>query len=137
MLALEAHAATAYWTGFDRSDPVYEGFEHGVVGINWGGKRDYATWFSPEPSAILGIQLIPMSPSSGYLAGDAERIRANVAEAGSGALGDYALMYAGLAGPEDARAALQEARDLPDDAIDQGSSRSYLLAYLMRLAAEG
>jgi endoglucanase Acf2 len=135
MMSAEALAATTYWTNFDTSDPIYDGFDHGAMGINWGGKRDYATWFSPEPSAILGIQLIPMSPSSGYLAGDPERIRANVDEAGRGALGDYALMYAGLAGTADAEAALVQARALPDDAIDQGNSRSYLLAYLMAAAA--
>ncbi|HEV2797694.1 MAG TPA: glycosyl hydrolase [Nocardioides sp.] len=137
MMSAEAHAATTYWTDFDTSDPVYDGFDHGAMGINWGGKRDYATWFSPEPSAILGIQLIPMSPSSAYLAGDPERIRANVEEAGSGPLGDYALMYAGLAGPADAEEALERARALRDDDIDQGSSRSSLLAYLMTAAAAG
>jgi endoglucanase Acf2 len=134
MLAMEASAATTYWTDFDTSDPVYDGFQHGVMGINWGGKRDHATWFSPEPSAILGIQLIPMSPSSGYLAGDPSRIRANAAEAGSGQLADYALMYAGLAGPADAETALEKARRLSDKDIDQGDSRTYLLAYLMTLA---
>ena len=130
LLGSEAHAATTYWTNLDTTNPVYDGFEHGVMGINWGGKRDYATWFSAEPSAILGIQLIPMSPSSGYLAGDPDRIRTNVQEGGSGPLADYALMYAGLAGPEDARTALEQARDLKDDGIDQGNSRSYMLAYL-------
>ncbi|HET9998898.1 MAG TPA: glycosyl hydrolase [Nocardioides sp.] len=134
MLALEADAARTYWTDFDMRDPVYDGFDHGVMGINWGGKRDYATWFSPEPSAILGIQVIPMSPSSDYLAGDAQRIRANTADVDSGPLADYALMYSGLAGRADAQAALETARTLPDEAIDQGNSRSYLLAYLMRLS---
>ena len=135
MLSSEAHAARTYWTDFDTSDSVYEGFEHGAMGINWGGKRDYATWFSPEPSAILGIQLIPMSPSSGYLAGDAARITANVEEAGDGPLSDYAVMYAGLAGTAEAREALARTRSLPDDAIDQGNSRSYMYAYLMALAS--
>ena len=46
-------------------------------------------------------------------------------------------MYAGLAGTDDAEAALEQARALPDDAIDQGNSRSYLLAYLMTAAAAG
>jgi len=137
LLSSEAHAATTYWTHFDTTDPVYDGFEHGVMGINWGGKRDYATWFSAEPSAILGIQLIPMSPSSGYLAGDPDRIRMNVREGASGPLADYVLMYAGLAGPEDGRTALEQARDLADDEIDQGNSRSYLLAYLMQIAHPG
>lgn len=137
MMSSEAQATRAYWTDFDTSAEVYDGFEHGAMGINWGGKRDYATWFSPEPSAILGIQLIPMSPSSGYLAGDPDRIRSNVEEAGSGPLGDFVLMYSGLAGTTAAEDALDKARDLPDDAIDQGNSRSYLLAYLMTAAVDG
>ena len=75
MLSSEAQAARAYWTDRQRR-PRLPGYGHQVFGINWGGKRDYATWFSPEPAAMLGIQLIPMSPSSDYLAGDPERIRA-------------------------------------------------------------
>ena len=53
MMSAEAHAATTYWTNFDTADPVYDGFDHGAMGINWGGKRDYATWFSPAPSASV------------------------------------------------------------------------------------
>jgi endo-1,3(4)-beta-glucanase len=128
LLSAEAASARAYWT--DAELPA--GFDHRVVGINWGGKRDYATWFSPEPTAILGIQLIPMSPSSSYLADDPERVAAAVAEAGStGPLGDYVLMYSALSGAGAARAASVAARTLPEDAIDDGDSRSYLMAFTM------
>ncbi|PFG34366.1 hypothetical protein [Sanguibacter antarcticus] len=48
---------------------------------------------------MLGILVLPMSPVSGY-----------------------------LAGPDDAAAALEASRDLPDERIDDGSTRSYLLA---------
>ena len=137
MLASEASTATAYWTGFDLDDPVYDGFSHGVMGINWGAKRDYATWFSAEPSAILGIQLIPMSPSSDYLAGDPDRIASNAGEVEGGPLADYVLMYSALAGGDAAEAAIESARELPDADIDQGNSRSYVLAYLLRLGAAG
>ncbi|MET1060670.1 MAG: glycosyl hydrolase [Nocardioides sp.] len=135
LMSSEAAAARAYWTDFDTGDAVYDGFAHGVVGIGWGGKRDHATWFSAEPTAVLGIQAIPMSPSSGYLGGDEDRVLANVAEATRGSgyagpLGDYVLMYSALGGCDAARDALTEARTLPDDAIDDGNSRSYLLAFL-------
>ena len=135
LLSNEAHAGLAYWTNFDRSQPVYQGFDHQVVALNWGGKRDYGTWFSPEPAAMLGILLIPMSPASTYLAGDPERIEANVAEATGGRydqkFGDYLLMYSALAGDEQRTAALDQARDLDSRWIDDGNSRSYLLAWLM------
>jgi endoglucanase Acf2 len=128
----EAASARAYWTQPD----VPHGFDHRVFGINWGGKRDYATWFSPEPSAVLGIQLIPLSPSSSYLAGDPARIEENVAEAtassgDTGPLSDYVLMYTALAGESQAKDALSETQKLPASAIDDADSRSYLMAFLM------
>ena len=50
-------------------------YDHGIVSLTWGGKRDYATWFSPEPSAILGIQILPVGPISlDYLAGSPDRV---------------------------------------------------------------
>jgi len=145
MLGLEAASARAYWTDFDRDDPAVEGFTHSVTSLVWGGKRDWATWFSAEPSAMLGILVLPAQPVAEYLAGDPARIRANLDEALAGPgedaaswdvmFGDQLLMYAALAGPEDAAAALDVARDLPDERIDDGSTRSYLLAWLMARAS--
>ena len=48
--------------------------------------------------------------------------------------GDYLLMYAGLAGKEDAAAALKEASSLDAKWVDDGNSRAYLYAYLMARA---
>ena len=135
MASAEAHAGLVYWTNPDLSE--FPGYQAGIVSLLWGGKRDYATWFSPEPAAKLAILLLPMSPSSGYLAGDPDRIRANVAEATGGnfrqQFGDYLLMYSALAGTAERDAALAEAADLPDDLIDDGLSRTYLLAWLLSL----
>lgn len=132
MLSLEADSSAAYWLEPDLSE--FAGYDHGITVLNWGGKRDYATWFSPEPAAKLGILLLPMSPTSTYLAGDPERIRANVAEGTGGrfgqAFGDYILMYSALAGPEDAGRALDLAGDV---VLDDGMTRTYLLAWLLSL----
>ena len=88
---------------------------------------------------MLGILVIPMSPASTYLAGDSARIDANVAEATGGAFdqkfGDYLLMYSALAGEKQRTAALDTARQLDDKWIDDGNSRSYLLAWLMSATA--
>ena len=135
MLSAEAASAQAYWTNFDLDDPAYDGFDHTVTSLVWGGKRDWATWFSPEPSAMLGILVLPMSPVSEYLAGDPERIRTNLADATPSGFdvlfGDYLLMYSSLAGEADAADALAASRSLNEDRIDDGDSRSYLLAWLM------
>lgn len=134
LMSTEA-AAITYWTDLDLEDPVYEGYEQEILTLNWGGKRDYATWFSAEPSAMLGILLIPMGPFADYLAtAEPERIRAAVEEAAPGGygvqFGDYLLMYRALAGPDDAAEAWEEALRLPDDAIDDANTRSYLLAWI-------
>ena len=134
MLSAEAHSATEYWLNFDETTPPYVGYDRSIVGIVWDGKRDYGTWFSAEPSAILGIQLLPLSPVGDYLASDPGRIRKNIAEASpAGQFSDYLLMYQALAGAADAAEALDAARNLPSAAIDDGNSRSYLLAWIMRL----
>ena len=139
LLSAETASALAYWVNPDLSSPGLAGYAHPMASINWGGKRDFATWFSAEPSAVVGIQLIPMSPGSTYLrsraAGGARQIGRLVAVAAANGyekpLGDYVLMYRGLAGPRQAAAALAVARALPETAIDDGDSRTYLLAYLM------
>ena len=135
MASAEAQSGLTYWTNPDLSE--FPGYQAGIVSLLWGGKRDYATWFSPEPAAKLAILLLPMSPSSGYLAGDPDRIRANVDEATGGnfrqQFGDYLLMYSALAGTAERDAALATAADLPDDLIDDGLSRTYLLAWLLSL----
>jgi len=138
MLSAEAASARAYWTNINLEDPIYKGFKRHVISLNWGGKRDWSTWFSNEPSAILGIQILPM-PEVGtqYLAGDPERIRANIKEAAPKGydvmFGDYLLMYKGLAGKKDAAQAYTDAAALPADRIDDGNSRSYLMAWLSAL----
>lgn len=135
MLSAEAASAKAYWTDFPRTASVYSGFASSVVGINWGGKRDDATWFSADRGAPLGIQLIPMSPVSTYLGGDPARIAENIAVATPGGgevqFGDYFLMYSALQGRAQATTALDAARALPAKDIDDADSRSYLLAWIM------
>lgn len=84
---------------------------------------------------MLGILVIPMSPASTYLGGDPARINANVAEATGGKFdqkfGDYLLMYSALAGDAERKTALDTARGLDAKWIDDGNSRSYMLAWLM------
>jgi endo-1,3(4)-beta-glucanase len=132
LLSTEAATARDYWT-----DPTLPaGFSHQVVALNWGGKRDWATWFSPEPSAMLGIQLLPLGPAQLTVGRgvDPARIRASVQEAAPDGydvmFGGDLLGYLALAGPDDASAAWTELESLPDSAIDDGTSRAALLAFV-------
>ncbi|ROS23645.1 endoglucanase Acf2 [Cellulomonas sp. PhB150] len=137
LLSTEAATARDYWT-----DPeLPDGFAHEVVALNWGGKRDWATWFSPEPSAMLGIQLLPLSPAQ-LTAGvgvTPDKIRASVKEAAPDGydvmFGGDLLGYLALAGPDDASAAWTALESLPATAIDDGTSRSALLAFVASASA--
>jgi endoglucanase Acf2 len=128
MMSTEANSAKLYWTNADFSQ--FPAFTHKIAALNWGGKRDYATWFSPEPGAMLGIQLIPMGSYSTYLAGDADRIKANLAEGAPGGygaqFGEYMVQYLALADPAAARA---ELANLPAE-IDNGTTKSYVMAFV-------
>ncbi len=132
MLSLEARSSATDWLEPDVSG--FAGYGHRIVVLNWGGKRDYATWFSAEPAAKLGILLLPMSPTSTYLAGDPDRIRAHVTDAVGEKFdqkfGDYILMYLALAGAEDRDRAIDLAGKITDGSLDDGMSRTYLLAWL-------
>ena len=133
-LSLEAASARAYWLE-PRNRP--DGFGHPFFSLNWGGKRDWATWFSADPSAILGIQVLPAPPVLDAVAATPKRVRANVADATPDGFdvpfGDYVAMYLATADPD---RALRIGRGLPDSSIDDGNTRSYLLAWLLAHARE-
>jgi endo-1,3(4)-beta-glucanase len=134
MLSREAATSIADWTNINTAQaPFSNGYQHSIVSLNWGGKRDYATFFSPDPNAILGIQLIPLNPAMGYLRQEAVTIPAKVAEALPGGdynkqFADYLLMYQSLSDTPDA---LTRARTLDSAYIDDANSRSYMLAWIM------
>ncbi len=128
-LSLEAASARAYWLEPQQRP---DAFGHPFFSLNWGGKRDWATWFSADPSAILGIQVIPAPPVFDAVAATPSRVRANVADATPDGFdvpfGDYLAMYLATADPQ---RALKIGRGLPDSSIDDGDTRSYLLAWLL------
>lgn len=47
----------------------------------WGGKYVYGTWWTAEPLQVQGINLLPMTGASLYLAKDKDYIKANYASA--------------------------------------------------------
>jgi len=58
--ATEISAAKEYFFDYDEEnwDSDYRDYAD-VVGILWGGKHDYATWFGANPTFIYGIQWLP------------------------------------------------------------------------------
>lgn len=132
MHALESAGALTYWLQPDVAP--FPGFEHQVMGIGWGAKRDYLTWFSPDPAAILAIQVLPASPSHGYLGAAPDKVGSAVTEALHGEgygrqYTDWVLLYSSLGGPGQGEAALREIPAVADK-LDDGLTLSYLQAFL-------
>ena len=65
MYTTEVQSVKEYWFG---GNGLYSPpYQHRIASLVWGGKVDFATWFSGNPNAIYGIQLLPVTPASGYL----------------------------------------------------------------------
>ena len=135
MQSSEADAALKYWLNFNVDDPLYAPLEYSYLPLDFGGKRDFATWFSPDPEAGLAIQVLPVTPASTYLGVDRARVATNVdkaltADTFNRTYGDLLLAYWALSGPEARKQAIELAETVP---IDDGFSRSLLLAWLYAL----
>ncbi|CAN5362969.1 hypothetical protein BH09PAT4_BH09PAT4_05000 [soil metagenome] len=131
LYTLEAHAARTYWL----SSPKVAGYAHDIAPLVWSGKLDYATFFNNTPEAKLGIQLIPMSPGSTYLATDGKaKIQAHLKNLSTELAGkpttvfkDYLAMYQALYDSDGAAGAIDNLK--PSD-IDDANSMSYLYAWV-------
>jgi endoglucanase Acf2 len=89
LFATEVQAVREYW--FDVHDENYPAnWSKNAAGMVWGGKVDYATWFSPEPEMIHGINWLPLTGASLFMGMDVEYAAAN-----------YELMIAQNGGPAD------------------------------------
>ncbi len=59
----ELSGTNSYW--FLQSNPgLSQNFGKPISSIVWGGKDDYATWFSSDEDKIFGIHVLPINPSS-------------------------------------------------------------------------
>lgn len=131
----EVASTKAYWLSSTTQNDAFTPYTHTISVLNWGGKRDYATFFSPRPQAMLGIQLIPLSPGhQSYLSTvPTDKRQRHLQEAAAtdedyaGQFGDYLWMYRAL---NDRDKAIAAAQSLPDTDIDDANSRAYLYAWI-------
>ncbi|KAJ1675791.1 hypothetical protein EV182_000569 [Spiromyces aspiralis] len=70
ILTMEARSATRYWhlTTSSAKELYLDGFnQHHAVGILWGSKADYQTFFGTNPEYIFGIQMLPFTPATNLI----------------------------------------------------------------------
>lgn len=126
----EQATASQYWLS-NSVQQNFPGYAHVFASLRWGGKIDAATFFSPRPQAKVGIQLIPMSMAQQNL--NSKNVKATLQEVApetqdyQGQFGDYLAMYLAIT---DKNAAINIAKNLPVTAIDDGNSRSYMMAWI-------
>ncbi len=61
----EILGAKYYW--FNSTGIYDKPYSHAIASLVWGGKVDFATWFSNDTNMKYGIQLLPITPASTYL----------------------------------------------------------------------
>jgi len=133
MFSNEARTAVQYYLNPQKR----AGFTAPHLSMVWGGKADYATWFSGQPSAITGIQVIPVAPAHiAYLksVGDTQLdvlsdsvFGTNNENVSGQPLVDWTVALTAMNDQE--RAELLYSK-LKDSDIDNGNTRSYLYALI-------
>ena len=74
----ERTAIEQYW--FDVHDAVFpQNYTRSALGIVWGGKGTYGTWFGGNPEFIHGINFLPITGGSLYLGRHPEYVMRNIA----------------------------------------------------------
>ena len=136
MLATESATARSAWRTPPAEISNRSNYTSPITSLNFGGKLTYSTFFSDEPNAKLGIQLISMNPFMTELSRDDARIselvdKSIIKDNFNVALADYILMYLSLHDPE---RALDLAPRQQDTFIDGGNSRTYLNAFIFSQA---
>lgn len=134
---IERTAVEEYW--FDVSGTNYPAdFPQVALGMVWGGKGAFATWFSGDIDCIHGINWLPFTPASLYMGRHPDYVRKNferiVAQRKGGTdfntgWGDLVLMFGALADPS---AAAQYAAQ-PQLKIESGNSRAFLHHWICTL----
>ena len=133
----ELVAIEEYWFDVDQTN-FADGFPKPALGIVWGGKNDYTTWFSAEPAHIHGINWIPFTPGSLYLGRSPAYAKRNLEAIGIDPLDpntpwrDLRIMYSALVNADGAREAARESTG-----VESGNSISFMNLWCEVLSAHG
>lgn len=128
---VERTAVEEYW--FDVSGTNFaKGFGEEALGMVWGGKGAYATWFSGDADCIYGINWLPFTPASLYMGRHPEYVRRNhdrVVELRpkgddyNNGWGDLVAMFGALGRPKPAAAYISEN---PNCSLEGGNTHAFM-----------
>ena len=138
----ERVAVEEYW--FDVSSTNFPSeFPEVALGMVWGGKGAFATWFSPDIDCIHGINWLPFTPASIYMGRHPNYVKKNfdriteIREKGNNynnGWGDLVLMFGGLQNPSPGLAHLKQN---PQCKIEEGNTHAFMYHWLQTLDRYG
>lgn len=127
----ERTAVEEYW--FDVSGTNYpESYPEVALGMVWGGKGAFATWFSGDIDCIHGINWLPFTPASIYMGRFPDYVQTNfdriveVREKGddfNNGWGDLVVMFGALSDPAMATAYLD---GNPNCSLEGGNTHAFM-----------
>lgn len=134
----ERIAVEEYW--FDVSSTNFPAdFRQVALGMVWGGKGAFATWFSADIDCIHGINWLPFTPASIYMGRHPDYVKRNFDQITSrrklgsdynNGWGDLVLMFGGLHDPTIGLAHLNRHRECK---IEGGNTHAFMLQWLSTL----
>ncbi|KMQ51173.1 endo-1,3(4)-beta-glucanase [Chitinispirillum alkaliphilum] len=140
LYSTEVEAVQNYW--FDVDKATFPGdYPKNAAGMIWGGKIDYATWFSAEPEMIRGINFLPVTGASNYLGHYPEYVLENYAEMEREKGGELVfwrdVLWCYLAYADPQRAAVEFESERDRYAVEEGASRAHTYHHIHNLLAMG
>lgn len=139
---MERIAVEEYW--FDVDNTNYPTDYPGVaLGMVWGGKGAFATWFSPDIDCIHGINWLPFTPASLYMGRHPEYVEKNfqhiVRNRQSGpdfnqGWGDLVLMFGAL---NDTQPAIKHLEAFQNPKIESGNTLAFMDHWIQTLSQLG
>ncbi len=128
---IERTAVEEYW--FDVANTNFpESFPQVALGMVWGGKGAFATWFSADIDCIHGINWLPFTPASLYMGRHPQYVKRNfdriVEKRPKGrdfnnGWGDLVVMFGALHDPKPAAEWLD---NNPDCSIEAGNTHAFM-----------
>lgn len=127
----ERTAVEEYW--FDVSGTNYpKDFPQVALGMIWGGKGAFATWFSADIDCIHGINWLPFTPASLYMGRHPDYVKKNfdriveVRKEGknfNNGWGDLVVMFGALSDPSMASAYFEKN---PNCSLEGGNTHAFM-----------
>lgn len=134
----ERTAVEEYW--FDVSGTNYPpDYPNVALGMCWGGKGAFGTWFSGDIDCIHGINWLPFTPASIYMGRHPDYVKKNhdrIVEKRSGGRdynngwGDLVIMFQALSDPA---AAARYIDAKPDCKLEEGNSHAFMYHWIYTL----